>query len=37
MSVADFSVEFSMLAADSKWNDEALRGAFLNGLRTIEG
>lgn len=31
-SVADFSVEFRTLAADSKWNNEALRGAFLNGL-----
>lgn len=30
-SVADF-VEFRTLAADSKWNDEDLKGAFLNGL-----
>lgn len=31
-SVADFSVEFRTLAADSKWNDEALRGVFVKGL-----
>lgn len=31
-SVADFSVEFRTLAADAKWNDEALRGVFVKGL-----
>ena len=31
-SVADYSIEFWTLAADSKWNDEALQGAFVNGL-----
>ncbi len=27
-SVADFSVEFRTLVVDTKWNDEAFRGAF---------
>ena len=31
-SVADYSVEFWTLAADAKWNDEALQGVFSNGL-----
>lgn len=31
-SVAEYSIEFWTLAADSKWNEEALQGAFLNGL-----
>lgn len=29
------SVEFWTLAVDSKWNDEALQGAFLNGLNEV--
>lgn len=31
-SVADYSVEFRILAAEAGWNDEALRGVFLHGL-----
>ena len=31
-SVADYSVEFRILAAEAGWNDEALKGAFLHGL-----
>ncbi|KAF7645472.1 hypothetical protein LDENG_00203970 [Lucifuga dentata] len=31
-SVADFSIEFRTLAADAKWDDEALCSVFLNGL-----
>lgn len=31
-SVAEYSIGFWTLAADSKWNEEALKGAFLNGL-----
>lgn len=34
-SVLEYSVEFWTLAADSKWNDEALQGAFLNGLNEV--
>lgn len=30
--VADYSVNFWTLASDSKWNEEALRGALMNGL-----
>lgn len=32
LSVADNSVEFRTLAVDSKWNNKALWGAFLNRL-----
>ena len=31
-SVADYSVEFRILAAESGWNDEALRGIYMHGL-----
>lgn len=31
-SVAEYSVEFRTLAAESKWNDSALLSVFLNGL-----
>lgn len=31
-SVAEYAIDFWTLAADSKWNDEALQGAFVNGL-----
>lgn len=31
-SVADFSIEFRTLAADSLWNDAALRGVFLDAM-----
>lgn len=31
-SVAEFSVEFRTMAADSGWNDKALQGLFLSGL-----
>ncbi|XP_072134918.1 uncharacterized protein [Mobula birostris] len=31
-SVAEYSVEFWTLAANSGWNDEALRGVYRNGL-----
>lgn len=30
--MAEYSVEFWTLAADSKWNEEAIQGAFVNGL-----
>lgn len=30
--MADYSIGFWTLVADSKWNEEALQGAFLNGL-----
>ena len=32
LSVASFAVEFSTLAAESGWNEEALQGVFLNAL-----
>lgn len=32
-SVAEYSVDFRILAAKSGWNDEALQYVFLNGLR----
>lgn len=31
-SVADYSVEFWILAADAQWNDSALRATFIKGL-----
>lgn len=31
-SVADYSVEFWTLAADSRWNEEELQGVFVQGL-----
>lgn len=31
-SVSEFSIEFRTLAAESKWNDEALMSAFYSGL-----
>lgn len=31
-SVAECSVEFRSLGANSGWNDESLKGVFLNGL-----
>lgn len=31
-SAASYFVEFQTLAVDSRWNAEALRGMFLNGL-----
>lgn len=34
-SVADYSVGFWTLAADSKWNEDVLQGAFLNGLNEV--
>lgn len=30
--MVDYSVEFWTLAADAKWNNEALQGVFVNGL-----
>ena len=30
--MAEYSIDFWTLAADSKWNDEALQGVFMLGL-----
>ncbi|KAF7640739.1 hypothetical protein LDENG_00018860, partial [Lucifuga dentata] len=31
-SVAEYSIDFRVLAAESGWNEEALQGAYLQGL-----
>ena len=32
VSVAEYSVDFRVLAAESGWGDEALQGVFVHGL-----
>uniref|UniRef100_A0A8D0D3W8 Retrotransposon gag domain-containing protein n=1 Tax=Sander lucioperca TaxID=283035 RepID=A0A8D0D3W8_SANLU len=34
-SVAEYSIDFWTLAADSRWNEEALQGVFVHGLNPV--